>query len=84
MNLETNLDTSLELWDHQDFSQVQMIRSLGSKSGQIKDCYMPQSEGLIKGKVDAILIETSQDILELKMAIEACHEAMDNLSVEVP
>jgi len=58
---------------------------LGSKTpDQIKDCYVPQSEGLIKGKVDAILIETSQDILELKMAIEACHEAMDNLSVEVP
>jgi 5-methyltetrahydrofolate--homocysteine methyltransferase len=58
---------------------------LGSKTpDQIKDCYVPQSEGLIKGKVDALLIETSQDILELKMAIEACHEVMDNLSVKVP
>jgi 5-methyltetrahydrofolate--homocysteine methyltransferase len=58
---------------------------LGSKNpDQIKYCYAPQCEGLIKGKVDALLIETSQDILELKMAIEACHEVMDNLSVKVP
>ena len=58
---------------------------LGSKTpDQIKDAFVPQAKGLIKGGVDALLIETSQDILEVKMAIEACHEAMDNLSIRVP
>jgi 5-methyltetrahydrofolate--homocysteine methyltransferase len=58
---------------------------LGSKTpDQIKDAFVPQAKGLIKGGVDALLIETSQDILEVKMAIEACHEAMDNLSLRVP
>lgn len=58
---------------------------LGSKTpDQIKDAFVPQAKGLIKGGVDALLIETSQDILEVKMAIEACHEAIDNLSMRVP
>lgn len=58
---------------------------LGSKTpDQIKDAFVPQATGLIKGGVDALLIETSQDILEVKMAIEACHEAIDNLSMRVP
>ncbi|HEU4822398.1 MAG TPA: homocysteine S-methyltransferase family protein, partial [Nitrososphaeraceae archaeon] len=58
---------------------------LGSKTpDQIKDAFVPQATGLIKGGVDALLIETSQDILEVKMAIEACHEAIDNLAMRVP
>ncbi|MDP8914894.1 MAG: homocysteine S-methyltransferase family protein, partial [Thermoproteota archaeon] len=44
----------------------------------------PQAKGLIEGGVDALLIETSQDILEVKMAIEACQEAMEDLSRKVP
>src|SRR5437016_12887770 len=30
------------------------------------------------GNVDALLIETSQDILEVKLAIDACHQAIRN------
>ena len=58
---------------------------LGSKTpDQIKGAYIPQAKGLVQGGVDALLIETSQDILEVKMAIEACHEAMDSLLRNVP
>lgn len=58
---------------------------LGSKTpNEIKDAFVPQAEGLIQGGVDALLIETSQDILEVKMAIEACHEAMKTVSNRVP
>jgi 5-methyltetrahydrofolate--homocysteine methyltransferase len=58
---------------------------LGSKTpDEIKGAYIPQAKGLVQGGVDALLIETSQDILEVKMAIEACHEAMDSLSRNVP
>ena len=51
---------------------------------EIKDAYKLQTEGLILGGVDALLIETSQDILEVKMAIEGAHEAMKKLGKKVP
>jgi 5-methyltetrahydrofolate--homocysteine methyltransferase len=58
---------------------------LGSKTpDEISKGYIPQAKGLIEGGVDALLIETSQDILEVKMAIEACQEAMEDLSRKVP
>src|SRR3990167_5128705 len=34
--------------------------------------------------VDALLIETSQDILEVKLAIEACHNAMKKTGKKIP
>ncbi len=36
------------------------------------------------GGVDALLIETSQGMLEVKLAIEACHYAIDKLGKKVP
>lgn len=58
---------------------------LGSKTpDEIKYAFVPQAKGLIQGGVDALLIETSQDILEVKTAIEACHEAMIISSITVP
>src|ERR687889_981262 len=51
---------------------------------QIQEAFMLQAEGLILGGVDALLIETSQDILEVKLAIEACQEAMEDISRKVP
>jgi 5-methyltetrahydrofolate--homocysteine methyltransferase len=50
----------------------------------IKEAFALQAEGLILGGVDALLIETSQDILEVKLAIEACHMAMEKLAHKVP
>jgi 5-methyltetrahydrofolate--homocysteine methyltransferase len=43
---------------------------------EIRNAYALQAEGLILGGVDALLIETSQDILEVKLAIEGSHLAM--------
>ena len=51
---------------------------------QIKKAYLPQIEGLILGGVDALLIETSQDILEVKLAINACHDVIEKLGKQVP
>jgi 5-methyltetrahydrofolate--homocysteine methyltransferase len=46
---------------------------LGQKPiDEIRGAFALQAEGLILGGVDALLIETSQDILEVKLAIEAC------------
>jgi 5-methyltetrahydrofolate--homocysteine methyltransferase len=51
---------------------------LGQKSlDEIRMAFELQAEGLILGEVDALLIETSQDILEVKLAIEACRTAIE-------
>ncbi len=58
---------------------------LGQKPlDEIKEAFELQAEGLILGGVDALLIETSQDILEVKLAIEACHDAMKKTGNKVP
>jgi 5-methyltetrahydrofolate--homocysteine methyltransferase len=58
---------------------------LGQKPlDEIRDAFMLQAEGLILGGVDALLIETSQDILEVKLAVEACHLAMERTGRSVP
>jgi 5-methyltetrahydrofolate--homocysteine methyltransferase len=58
---------------------------LGQKSvDEITEAFVLQAEGLLLGRVDALLIETSQDILEVKLAIEACHEAIKKVGNKVP
>lgn len=58
---------------------------LGQKQlAEIREAFSLQAEGLILGGADALLIETSQDILEVKLAIEACHEAMEKTGKKVP
>ncbi len=51
---------------------------------EIREAFELQAEGLILGGVDALLIETSQDILEVKLVIEACHNAMKKTGKKVP
>ena len=59
--------------------------SLGQKPlSEIKESFELQAEGLILGGVDALLIETSQDILEVKLAIEGCHLAMKKTGKKIP
>ena len=59
--------------------------SLGQiKLDEIREAFEIQAEGLILGGVDALLIETSQDILEVKLAIEACHNAFKKTGKRVP
>jgi len=59
--------------------------SLGQKTlNEIREAYELQAEGLIQGGVDALLIETSQDILEVKLAIEASHLAMKKTGKKIP
>ena len=58
---------------------------LGQKPlDEIINAFALQAEGLILGGVDALLIETSQDILEVKLVIEACHIAMKKTQRKVP
>ena len=46
--------------------------------------YVEQAEALIEGDCDILLIETSQDLLQAKIALAACHDAMHNTGVTLP
>lgn len=50
---------------------------------EIREAYRLQAQGLILGGVDALLIETSQDILEVKLAIEGAEQAMNDTGKKV-
>ena len=45
---------------------------------------IPQARGLIKGRADAFLIETAQDVLQMKAAINACRIAMKESNTNLP
>jgi len=51
---------------------------------ELVDAFREQAVGLIRGGVDVLLIETSQDILEVKAAIIGLHKAMDETQVYLP
>ena len=50
----------------------------------IREAFALQAEGLILGGADALLIETSQDILEVKLAIEGSQQAMQKTGKKIP
>lgn len=51
---------------------------------KITDAFDLQAQGLLLGGVDVILIETSQDILEVKLAITGSFNAMEKTGKKVP
>jgi 5-methyltetrahydrofolate--homocysteine methyltransferase len=50
----------------------------------IIEAFELQAQGLIQGGVDVLLIETSQDILEVKLAITGSFNAMERSGKKVP
>ena len=46
--------------------------------------FAEQTSGLLQGGIDALLIETCQDILQAKIAVIAANETMAKMSVRVP
>jgi 5-methyltetrahydrofolate--homocysteine methyltransferase len=51
---------------------------------ELAEVFREQAVGLIRGGVDLLLIETSQDILEVKAAITGIHKAFDKTGVYLP
>lgn len=49
----------------------------------LKDAYATASKGLIQGGVDAILIETAQDLLQAKAAINGAREAIKSSEKDI-
>jgi 5-methyltetrahydrofolate--homocysteine methyltransferase len=61
------------------------LPSLGhEKFSVLRDAYQKQCVGLLNGGVDAILIETAQDLLQAKSAVIGAKRAMKSLDVFVP
>ena len=52
--------------------------------GVLRDAYQAQVQGLIRGGVDAVLIETAQDLLQAKSAVVGAKRAMTQLGQSVP
>jgi len=51
---------------------------------EVVDLFVPQIQGLIDGGVDALIIETVQDILELKAAIFAARQVFETTGKRLP
>ncbi len=51
---------------------------------ELADVFREQAAGLIRGGVDLLLIETSQDILEVKAAITGIQKAFDETGLSLP
>ncbi len=60
------------------------LPTLGHTSYQLlKEAYQTASEGLINGGSDALLIETSQDLLQAKAAVNGARSAIDSSQLDI-
>jgi len=61
------------------------LPSLGHTTyAHLKATFAEQAIGLIKGGTDAFLIETSQDLLQTKSAVNGCKVAIEQTGVRIP
>ncbi|WP_300367544.1 homocysteine S-methyltransferase family protein [Brachyspira sp.] len=61
------------------------LPSLGQISfDEMYEGYVKAAKGLIDGDADIILLETAQDVLQLKSAILACNDVSRELNKEIP
>ncbi|MFD5163179.1 methionine synthase [Streptomyces hawaiiensis] len=52
--------------------------------GAIRDAYQQNAEGLLAGGADALLVETTQDLLQTKASVIAARRAMEAIGLSVP
>ncbi|MFJ4281482.1 methionine synthase [Streptomyces massasporeus] len=52
--------------------------------GSIRDAYQQNAEGLLAGGADALLVETTQDLLQTKASVIAARRAMEATGQSVP
>ncbi|MEU2095461.1 methionine synthase [Streptomyces sp. TSRI0445] len=61
------------------------LPSLGHTTYDIlRDGYQKNAEGLLAGGSDALIVETTQDLLQTKASIIGARRAMDSLGLQVP
>ena len=60
------------------------LPSLGHTTYQkLKDAYYTAAKGLLDAKSDALLVETTQDLLQAKAAVNGCRQAIDEVDFDV-
>ena len=60
------------------------LPSLGHTSYQkLKEAYYTAAKGLLDAKSDALLVETTQDLLQAKAAVNGCRQAMEEVDFDV-
>ncbi|MFJ5140269.1 methionine synthase [Streptomyces sp. NPDC088707] len=50
----------------------------------LRDAYQQNAEGLLAGGADALLVETTQDLLQTKASVIGARRALDTLGADVP
>ncbi|MFE1799602.1 methionine synthase [Streptomyces sp. NPDC059517] len=50
----------------------------------LRDAYQRNAEGMIAGGADALLVETTQDLLQTKASVLGARRALDTLGVDLP
>ncbi|MFF8832856.1 methionine synthase [Streptomyces sp. NPDC015131] len=50
----------------------------------LRDAYQQNAEGMITGGADALLVETTQDLLQTKAAVLGARRGMDALGIDLP
>src|SRR3954470_16134618 len=61
------------------------LPSLGHTTyAHLKSTFADQARGLILGGSDALLIETSQDLLQTKAAVNGCKQAIEETGIRLP
>lgn len=50
----------------------------------LRDAYQRNAEGMIVGGADALLVETTQDLLQTKASVIGARKALDTLGVDLP
>ncbi|KOG54815.1 methionine synthase, partial [Streptomyces virginiae] len=82
---EFSASTGQQRWVLGSMGPGTKLPTLGHISyGQIRDAYQINAEGLISGGADALLVETTQDLLQTKSSIIGARRAMEALGVTVP
>ncbi|MEL7974736.1 methionine synthase [Isoptericola sp. F-RaC21] len=61
------------------------LPSLGHTTyAHLRTTFAEQAAGLLEGGADALLVETSQDLLQAKAAVTGCHDAIREVGRSVP
>ncbi|KKD02149.1 homocysteine S-methyltransferase family protein, partial [Streptomyces sp. WM6386] len=50
----------------------------------LRDAFQQNAEGLVAGGADALLVETTQDLLQTKAAVLGAHRGLEALGLELP
>ncbi|MFI8263384.1 MULTISPECIES: methionine synthase [unclassified Streptomyces] len=82
---EYTADTGQQRWVLGSMGPGTKLPTLGHIDyATIRDAYQVNAEGLISGGADALLVETTQDLLQTKSSIIGARRAMEALGVSVP